>query len=962
MLIKDELIQLITQLVTPPAEAWKSDPFEILLKQCPKEVFDKFVDPTIEDPTPSTSDGAKTVNADARAHYSRILGGLFLELAGVLESQRATTDDEYQLISLQEIAIIKDSFQFFLLTGVIPFLEPGVCLPASARSTFIKSWKVYDGNKEACAEKLDFAAKVIAALLKCNDAIASQFLKKFIDDVIAVQYQLNELKANNYEAQLEQIISKCPVDLLFGSLMFLSRGGKSAEPPMWLKGACGRTLSKILVAEGGLALMLQYYQERAGDNWTDHLPMTKSVAWCLAAVPKIFSHPRKYHENISNQFFEIIWSQKEVDKNTLNLFVSYVNEVHVRFSLNADLTVFDKILNFWELLDKKLQNKEQTHTEKIEGFSKNDIRNLQLLSQMQNSYNVKRIRQLTTCFFACAEQIPYIKDILRAILDSVGSLGYTIYQYVITPSLAVRLVKKSVTSAKIQEVGETNGNETPSEELWVDGFSDSDESVAHRIDTAFYVIDNVLTAARVRTIMEMINVALEEFLKVSEKEREDDMARFVQLDGAKLFSSTHSHFIVGCCYERLIAIAGERGFAQDECIQLLRITENILNNATLKFVRMANRKQSVDVFQMTETEVKEFDSTRSTVRLCIPLITAIFSLTRGASRMQEIATKALEAIANFTKASDLFPSSDVVFNNTIDETKRYLKTLKIDVNDVVPPVVPQRNERRRYNQIDLCNEWIEELHDDEPAVKGGALMQISKAFRQRTWHCQKLIEYGAYDTVKDMVIDDDSYVFLSAINCLCEMALYDRHFFEGLIEYYEELINATNKDEKLVIRIGRTAEAVGKLLISRGESSITFFDRLATAFMTGIEASDEILRASSCGAFGNLLVATRGRGVEKWLDQMLLKVTNILRIDRSPQVRRSATDLIRHSLKAAGKDILVILRESLLDLHREVRNLWKTDRDETVRLHAQLCCEEIDAALRTNQEESERGYHRKIRF
>lgn len=962
MAIKDEIIELITKLVTPPAERWENDPFEVLLKQCPKHVFEKYVDPIIEDAIPSTSDDVRTVNADARVQFSQILGGLYLELAGVLETQRSTTNDEFQLVSVQDINAVKSSFQFFLLTGVIPFLEPGVCLPASSRSSFIKSWKLYNGDKEKCAERLSFAAKVFVTLLKSNDHIASLFLPKFIDDIIGIHYQLNELKANKYESELEEIISKCRPDVLFGSLMHLSRGGKSQIPPMWLKGACGKVLSTILVGEGGLALMLQYYHERAGDNWTDHLPMTKSVAWCLAAVPKIFSHPLRYHENISKQFFEIFWSQKTPEKNTLNLFKSYVDEVHVRFSHNANVTVFDKILNFWEVLDKRVRNGTQMHSEKVEEFCMNDIKNLQLLSQMQNSYDVKRIRRITTCLFACAQHVPYVKDVLRVVLDGAANLGYTLYQYVVTPSLHVRLEKKSVTSSKIQEIGETNGNATPAEELWLEASTNADEGVGRRLEDVFYITADVVGSARLRAIMEMINVALEEFLRVSEKEREDDAARFVQLEGAKLFSSAHSHFVVGCCYEQITEYATIKGFSQEECVQLLKITENILNNATLKLVRLQNRKRSVDIFTLTDSEREEFDATRDTAKLCLPFVSMIFFFTQSGSRMRDVIMKAVEAMANYIKASDCFPSPDASYNATIAESKNFLRKLEIDMKDVTPPAVPQKNERRRYSQLDICSEWIEELHEDEPAIKGGALMQISKAFHNRTWHCQKLIDYGVHETVKDMIIEEDSYVFLSAINCLCEMSLFDRYHFESIIEYYEELMAANNKADKLIIRIGRIAEALGRLVLIRGESSITYFDRFATVFMIGIKEPNEILRASSCGAFGNLLMATHGRGIEKWLEQLLHTLTNIIRVDRSPQVRRSAADLVRHSLKAAGKDILVILREQLLDIHREVRQLYKTDRDETVRLHAQLCCEEIDAALRQNNEESEKGYHRKIRF
>lgn len=964
MLTKNELIHMISELITPPAETWKNDPFELLVKKCPKDLFEKYVDTPNEDSIPSTSDDVRTVNADVRIYYSQILGGLYLDLANLLKSERANCSDEYQLLSLQDVTLVRKSFEFFLLTGILPFMEPGAGLGAASRSTFIKSWKLYDGNKETCIEKLEFAAKVIINLLESNESLIGQFLTKFIDDVLAVRFQLLQLKIDKYELNFAELVSKLQIDVLFGSLMFLTQDKKTAKTPMWLKVACGKQMTKILVGKDGLSYLLQYYRERAGDTWTDNLPLTKQVSWHLATVPKMFRHPLNYHEIISNQFFELLWSQKIPEQNTLNVFINYVEELHTRFALNANLTVFDKILNFWEVLDKKIQDKTVMHSEKVENYSPNFIRNLQLLSQLQLSADVKRTRALSTCLFACVEQIPYIKDILKSALDSVLSIGYIIYQFVMTPSHRVALEKKFVTSSKIQEIGgDSNGNDTPFDEMWLHGIESTDEGVARRLETAFFVIDNVLTSAQIRPILEMMNMALDDFLKVSEKEREDDQARFVQLDGAKLFSSSHAHLVVGACFERIINLAQDSGFSQEECVQLLRIAESILNNCTGKFMRMANRKRNVDVFRMTPTEKKEFECSRDSAKMCLPMISTVFMLTQTTTRMHDVHIRSMEAMANFTKAADAFPSEDVSFNLAVDEAKKLLRDLKIDVNQVNAPTLPQRTDRQRYNQqVDVCNEWIEELHDDEPAIKGGALMQIARVFRNRTYHCQRLFEYGVFDAVKDMVADDDSYVYLSAINCLCEMGLYNKNMFEDTIEYYEEMSNQPQKDTKMIIRVGRVAEAIGKLLLARGEISVTYFDRLATLFMKGIDEPEEILRASSCGAFGNLMIATRGRGSEKWLGQVFHKIVNIIRVDRSPLVRRSAADLIRHSLQSTGRDMLAILREHLLDLHREIRQLHRTDRDETVRLHAQLCLEEIEAALRQNQEDTERGYHRRIRF
>ncbi|CAI2347586.1 unnamed protein product [Caenorhabditis sp. 36 PRJEB53466] len=965
MLTKDDYIQVINQLIAQPGEAWKNDPFEILLKQAPKELIVKYLEVQPEDLVPSTSDDVRTVNADVRIQFSQVLGGVYLDLSSLLKSARESAPDEFQLLSLQDVSAIKKSFEFFVLTAILPFLEPGVGLGATSRSTFIKSWKVYDGNKPVCIERLDYAAKVILALLECNLALAAQFLPKFIDDVLCVRFQLVNLGVKENEPKFVEILAKCPPDVLFASLMLMLPDKKQYKTPLWLKMACGMHMTKILVAKDGLSHLMQYYRERAGDTWTDNLPMTKQVAWHLATVPKLFKHPLQYHEIISNQFFETLWKQKTPEKNVTRVFVSYSDELRVRFSLNCDLTIFDKVLRFWEILNQRIADKTVRHSQKMTDFCAKDVRNLQLLSQLQSSLDPKRIRFIYPVLYACIEHIPFVKDVLKATLEGFQNMGCSLYMHVMTPTRAVQIVKKrEETSSKIEEIGENaQENAEDDDEMWLHGVEENaDEGIARRLETAFFVVDNVLTQSQVRTMIELMTLGVDDFLKTAEKERDDDCARFVVLEGAKHFAAHHAHLVVGCCFERLVSIADKYGFGTDECVQLLRLAENILNNATGKLQRLGTRKRSVDVFVMSENEQKEFELTCSTARLCVPLVTTVFALTQGMSRLHELHLKCLESVANLTKAVDQFPSQDHSFMATIDEAKLWLRSLKIDVENVNPVNIPQRMDRRRYSHGDVCNELMEELHDDEPAVRGAALMQISKTFRSKMYLCPRLLEYGVFEMAKELIADDDSYVYLSAINAMCEMSLFDRRLLEIAIEYYEEMSKMAEKNEPIIVRLGRLTEALGRVFLVKGAITVNHVDRMAPIFIDQLGEQDEILRASACGGIGFMMRATEGKGFEKWLERLFHALHNIVLLDRSVLSRRAAVDLIRICIHSYGMDVFVTLRERLLELHREVRRLWRTDRDGVVRLHSQLCCEELDAILEQSQAEIERGYTRRIRF
>lgn len=64
------------------------------------------------------------------------------------------------------------------------------------------------------------------------------------------------------------------------------------------------------------------------------------------------------------------------------------------------------------------------------------------------------------------------------------------------------------------------------------------------------------------------------------------------------------------------------------------------------------------------------------------MVSTIFMLTQNMPRFHDTHMKALEAMANFTKAADAFPSEsgrsdNPEFHNTVEEAKKMLKELKI---------------------------------------------------------------------------------------------------------------------------------------------------------------------------------------------------------------------------------------------------------------------------------------------
>lgn len=72
-----------------------------------------------------------------------------------------------------------------------------------------------------------------------------------------------------------------------------------------------------------------------------------------------------------------------------------------------------------------------------------------------------------------------------------------------------------------------------------------------------------------------------------------------------------------------------------------------------------------------------FQCSRDSAKMCLPMISTVFMLTQTTTRMHDVHIRSMEAMANFTKAADAFPSEDVSFNLAVDEAKKLLRDLKI---------------------------------------------------------------------------------------------------------------------------------------------------------------------------------------------------------------------------------------------------------------------------------------------
>ncbi|EYB86838.1 hypothetical protein Y032_0272g929 [Ancylostoma ceylanicum] len=91
-----------------------------------------------------------------------------------------------------------------------------------------------------------------------------------------------------------------------------------------------------------------------------------------------------------------------------------------------------------------------------------------------------------------------------------------------------------------------------------------------------------------------------------------------------------------------------------------------------------------------------------------------------------------------------------------------------------------------------------------------------------------------------------------------------------------------------------------------------WIDECAGVFLACFTEKDEILRASASQSLAELILACRGRNVEKYINEIFLVVERVISFDDSALVRRAAVNLLRQIIRSCDAKIFEVLLFSTL--------------------------------------------------
>lgn len=75
-------------------------------------------------------------------------------------------------------------------------------------------------------------------------------------------------------------------------------------------------------------------------------------------------------------------------------------------------------------------------------------------------------------------------------------------------------------------------------------------------------------------------------------------------------------------------------------------------------------------------------------------------------------------------------------------------------------------------------------------------------------------------------------------------------------------------------------------------------------------------------------------------------VHGIVATDKCVEPRRAAVTVIRQLLKGLGDEMVFFLKDAILSIYRELKLIYQTDRDDVMRLQAQLALEELNENMK----------------
>ncbi|CEF68113.1 Transport and Golgi organization protein 6 homolog [Strongyloides ratti] len=911
------------------------------------------------------------ISNDPRIDFSILLFYLYNNFLQEIKNNNDVTNE--LCLSIEQEKILSKSLEFFFSVSVFPCLESGVGIPITKLLKVpVKEWKKY-GNLTECKFILKRSIEFLFKLLESNKKIKSIVVDKFLALFISANEQLVYYNINDFEENYNELIENTISSIFVFEALFAQYTNKGS--PKWYKISCGLKLSKFLCRKTGLINFLTAIENLTEAKFFENSVCMNEMANLLGACPSTFSID-EYYTNILEQIFDLLLFSQEWTVKFRLMFGLLVDIIYKKKSEIINKYFVGSILNPWKrLLEKGIQLDQGTDTglwslniEKsiilLETYliTGKSILRKKLCSNLLKSGYFYFWLNLTSQLEDDSLLKNTFKNILFGIISDLADNEKCklFFNLLMKKGQVSCLIDKSnyfiLSSFKKSNLLESEKND----KFRYSGISlkildslpiedDKGSSIQKIFDNVKLLFNNLDIQLKLLTkFLKVINITkFEKTLLVQEVEdskEKETRNRFVNIDEVlenneeKMFSLM---YILSNLMEYFIN-STDKMKDSNTLINTTTIVEII--EVLCIIISRYNRK-------LVDSGYEEDEN----LKFSIAVLAAIILVAEDNDVIKKSLNELRRVLRNFIILSEKFEELLSLRDEAIgiiEIISTFLGVDEVDIkaNKYQSPEQSTFKEKKR----DLYEECLEDLKDELEAVKGHGLIVIAREIRKKNLQFLKKDRLQLlFDIVPDYVKDHESYVFLSGISVLAEIAyLQPDPYLFNLIDMF-----ANYKDKDNVEFRGKLGEAIAKVCKQLGSLAPLYFDRILGIFLKNFKDEDEIIKASSLNALADLICACKGKKYGSVIYELLMGIDFLIKSnDSTPLVRRSTLHLLRSIIQSTDTQILlgtVIPIDILTKIYRQLKIIYQSDEDDIVKLHAQLILIDINESIKDSINEIE---------
>ncbi|CAH0557752.1 unnamed protein product [Brassicogethes aeneus] len=282
--------------------------------------------------------------------------------------------------------------------------------------------------------------------------------------------------------------------------------------------------------------------------------------------------------------------------------------------------------------------------------------------------------------------------------------------------------------------------------------------------------------------------------------------------------------------------------------------------------------------------------------------------------------------------------------------KIYEETTNKELQDLIQSILDTLNgEKPKSTRLKIdetpseLDKAIEDVCDPLIPVRGHGLMALTKLIENKDKGVLEKKQY-VLNIFQQNLKNVDSYIYLSSIGGLAAMAdIFPDTILNILCEEFTDFSKKDDEDgQEVRTKLGEVLVRVTKKL---GEMAPKYKSLLLNTFLNGTKDEDELIRASSLSNLGEIC-RVLGYKLGSIITEILVCVHCIITTDKSLEARRAAVTVIRQLFLGLEDEMIAFLKDDILPVYRTLKQIYQHDKDDVMRLQAQLALEELNENMK----------------